>query len=166
LREGWEEPEALAAKYGDMVYRLAYARTGSRADAEDITQEVFVKLLKKKPVFQDEEHSKAWLLRVAANCANDWFRMPWRSREEPLDNNVPVMAPAGGGENSVLEAVLSLPAKYRIPVHLFYYEDKSAAEIGRILGRSEGAVKTRLCRARKLLRQRLAGEEGGQIVPE
>ena len=64
---GMEDMERLVAVYGPSIYRLAYARTGQRADAEDVMQEVFVKLLRAKPAFRDEEHRKAWLLRVTAN---------------------------------------------------------------------------------------------------
>ena len=162
MREGWNEPGALARRYAPAVYRLAYARTGCQADAEDVMQEVFLRLVKAGPDFDSEEHAKAWLLRVASNCANDLFRLPWRRREEPLDENL--SAPERPEEGSVTQAVLSLPARYRIPIHLYYYEGYSVAEIARILGRSEGTVKSRLFRARDLLRNQLREEEdGGQI---
>ena len=81
MEERWREPAALAEQYAGMLYRLAYARTGSRADAEDVMQEVFVRLLRARPEFRDEEHAKAWLLRVGARCAADVLRAPWRRRE-------------------------------------------------------------------------------------
>ena len=87
--ENWREPAELARAYAPAIYRLAYARTGSRADAEDIMQEVFVRLLRTRPDFADRAHARAWLLRVAANCANDWFRAPWRRREGPLTDSLP-----------------------------------------------------------------------------
>ena len=162
MGDWWNDPGALARQYAPAVYRLAYARTGSRADAEDVMQEVFLRLVKAGPDFDSEEHAKAWLLRVASNCANDLFRLPWRRREEPLDENL--SAPERPEEGSVTQAVLSLPARYRIPIHLYYYEGYSVAEIARILGRSEGTVKSRLFRARDLLRNQLREEEdGGQI---
>lgn len=156
MRE-WEDPEVLAQRYAQMVYRMAYARTGSKTDAEDVVQEVFLRLVRARPSFRDEEHGKAWLLRVAANCTNDLFRLPWRKREEPLR---PSMAAEEGPEPSgVLEAVLALPEKYRLVVHLYYYEELSTAEIGRIIGRSEGAVRSRLFRAKRMLRDLLGEEE-------
>ena len=156
MRE-WEDPEVLAQRYAQMVYRMAYARTGSKTDAEDVVQVVFLRLVRARPSFRDEEHSKAWLLRVAANCTNDLFRLPWRKREEPLR---PSMAAEEGPEFSgVLEAVLALPEKYRLVVHLYYYEELSTAEIGRIIGRSEGAVRSRLFRAKRMLRDLLGEEE-------
>ena len=150
MEERWREPAALAEQYAGMLYRLAYARTGSRADAEDVMQEVFVRLLRARPEFRDEEHAKAWLLRVGARCAADVLRAPWRRREGPLDDGLP--AP---------EAVLALPAKYRTAVHLYYYEELSVAEIAAVLGKSEGAVKSRLFRARALLRRYL--KEDGDV---
>ena len=157
MEEPWKEPEWLARQYGPAVYRLAFARTGSRADAEDVMQEVFVRLLKVRPDFADREHAKAWLLRVAANCANDLFRAPWRRREEPLSETL--SAPEGPEPGGVVEAVLALPPKYRTAVHLYYYEDLSVAEIAAILGKSEGAVKSRLFRARALLREWMKEDE-------
>lgn len=141
-----------------MVYRLAYARTGRRDDAEDVTQEVFLRLVRSAPDFRDEEHRKAWLLRVTVNCAGDLFRSPWRKRHRPLEEADSLAAPEQE-ESGVLDAVHALPERYRAVVHLFYYEELSVAEIADILGKSQGAVRTRLSRARALLREFLE-EEG------
>lgn len=143
------EAEALVARHAQAVYRLAYARTGSREDAEDVTQETFLRLVRAAPEFADEDHCRAWLLRVAMNCAGDLFRSAWRRHTRPLEEAEQVPAPEEGG---VLEAVLALPERYRAPVHLFYYEGLSTAEIAAVLGKSEGAVRTRLSRARAMLR--------------
>lgn len=154
--ENWRTPAELARAYAPAIYRLAYARTGSRADAEDIMQEVFVRLLRAGPDFADRAHARAWLLRVAANCANDWFRAPWRRREGPLTDSLPAPEHEDGG---VVEAVLALPAKYRTAVHLYYYEELSVAEIAKITGKSESAVKSRLFRARAMLREALKEDD-------
>lgn len=154
--ENWREPAELARAYAPAIFRLAYARTGSRADAEDIMQEVFVRLLRAEPDFADRAHARAWLLRVAANCANDWFRAPWRRREGPLTDALPAPEHEDGG---VVEAVLALPAKYRTAVHLYYYEELSVAEIAKITGKSESAVKSRLFRARAMLREALKEDD-------
>ena len=154
--ENWREPAELARAYAPAIFRLAYARTGSRADAEDIMQEVFVRLLRTRPDFADRAHARAWLLRVAANCANDWFRAPWRRREGPLTDSLPAPEHEDGG---VVEAVLALPAKYRAAVHLYYYEELSVAEIAKITGKSESAVKSRLFRARAMLREALKEDD-------
>ena len=133
-----EEAERLVAQYGSAVYRLAYARTGSREDAEDVTQETFLRLVRSSPVFQDGAHEKAWLLRVAAHCAADVFRAPWRKRDLPLEAAAGAsVPPPEEPDGSVLSAVLALPEKYRLPVHLFYYEGYSIKEAAAILGRRE-----------------------------
>jgi len=147
-----EEAARLARKFGPAVYRLAYARTGSPADAEDVTQDVFLRLLTKAPAFADDDHARAWLLRVAVNRSHDLFRSPWRSRaclEEAAALPAPDLPLPGGA----LEAVLALPPKLRTVVHLFYYEDLSVRQIAQLLDLREGAVKTRLSRARSLLRE-------------
>ena len=153
MGEPWNDPGALARQFAPAIYRLAYARTGSRADAEDVMQEVFLRLVRHRPVFDSEAHARAWLLKVASNCATDLFRLPWRKREEPLEEDV--SAPEEPGEGSVTEAVLSLPARYRIPIHLYYYEGYSVAEIADVTGKREGTIKSHLSRARALLRDKL-----------
>lgn len=151
-----QELTQIIEEFAPSIYRLAYARTASHADAEDVMQEVFLRLLRKRPSFHDREHCRAWLLRVTVNCVNDLFRTPWRRRTVPLEEARKLPSPEPGG---ALEEVLNLPEKYRIPVHLFYYEGFSVAEIASILHTSQGAVKTRLSRARSLLRERMKGEE-------
>lgn len=157
------QAEQLVARYGQTIYRLAYARTGSREDAEDITQETFLHLVRANPQFRDEEHRKAWLLRVASNCAGDLFRTSWRRKNRPLEEAEHIAAAEPESEGAgVLEAVWSLPEDYRIPVHLFYYEGMSVAEIAQALGKREGAIRTRLFRARTMLRDKLR-EEGNYV---
>ena len=153
--EDWEDPGVLAEKYSPMVYRLAYARTGSRTDAEDVVQEVFVKLLRSRPVFRDQAHCRAWLLRVAANCAGDLHRSPWRRRAVPLEEAGQVAAPEPPEEQGMEAAILTLPEDYRVVVHLYYYEELSTAEIAKVLGKRKGTIRTRLSRARAMLREDL-----------
>ena len=155
-----EEAERLVRLHGQAVFRLAYARTGSREDAEDVTQETFLRLVRTGPEFQDEEHCRAWLFRVAANCAGDLFRSAWRRRSRPLEEAEHVAAPGEDEEaGEVLRAVLSLPEHYRVPVHLFYYEGTSIAQVAQVLKMREGTVRTRLVRARAMLREQLKGGE-------
>ena len=149
------ELERLADRFAPAVYRLAYARTGSRADAEDVMQETFLRLVRARPELRDDEHAKAWLLRVAANCAGDLLRAPWR-RALPLEEAGSLAQPAPEPDGT-LEAVLSLPPRYRAPVHLYYYEGYSVAEIAAILRKSQETVRTRLHRARGMLRLELEG---------
>lgn len=159
-----QEAERLIEAYADAVYRLAYARTGSREDAEDVTQETFLRLVRTGPRFRDGEHCRAWLLRVAMNCAADLHRSAWRRHTRPLEEAEHLTISPEEPGNGVMEAVLALPERYRTVVHLYYYEELSAAEIAAILGKREGTVNTRLCRARAMLRAKLEEEEAAQNV--
>ena len=159
-----EEAQRLVEAHSQAVYRLAYARTGSRADAEDITQETFLRLVAAAPDFRDEAHCRAWLLRVALNCAADLHRSAWRRRRVPLEEAAELTAPQAEMGDSVLEAVLALPEAYRAPIHLFYYEEMSVAEIAQMLGKREGTIRTRLSRARVMLREILSQTEGEEHV--
>lgn len=95
-------PEQLVSVYGNMVYRLAYAQTRSRHDADDIFQEVFLQTVRKRPVFDSVEHEKAWLLRVTLNCLKSHWRMAWRQHDTPLDDRIPFPEP----EDSALDEAL------------------------------------------------------------
>lgn len=152
-----QELEELVNRHAPAVYRLAYARTGSREDAEDVMQEVFLRLLRRAPELNGEDHLRAWLLHAAANCANSLHRRPWRRRELPLEEGAVQAAPPE--HNEALEAVLALPEKYRVPVCLHYCEGYTTAEVADILGKKEATVRTWLFRARGLLRDMLT-EEG------
>lgn len=138
--------------YGTAVYRLAMAFLGQRSDAEDVTQETFCRLLYHAPVFLNEEHLKRWLLQVAANLCRNQLRGFWRKRVAQLDDTIPAIVPE---EREALKAVLNLPNKYKLPVHLYYYEGYSVAEIAEILKLGQSAVKMRLKRGRDLLKTEL-----------
>ena len=142
--------------YGAAVYRLAMAFLGRRADAEDVTQEAFCRLLYRAPPFADEGHRKRWLLQVAANLCRSQLRGFWRKRVTPLDDAVPTAAPE---EQAALNAVMALPEQYKLPVHLYYYEGYSVAETAEILDLGQSAVKMRLKRGRELLKMELEGSD-------
>lgn len=146
---------AVLSRYADMVYRLAFARTKSRYDADDILQEVFLRYIRSAPDFQEEEHCRAWLIRTTVNCSKTLLMSAWFRKTVPLDDTL-VAEMRETGE--VYDAVLRLPKAYRTVVHLYYYEGYSVAEIGGLLGCKEATVKTRLHRARNLLRDTLKGE--------
>lgn len=133
----------------DMVYRLAYARTGTRQDADDVYQEVFFRYLKKRPVFESEEHRKAWMLRVTVNCSNSFLSSKWRKNREELSENFPAFDKR---QQDLHRELAQLPQKYRDVIHLFYYEELSVEEISKTLGRKPSTVRTQLTRARALLR--------------
>ena len=134
--------------YGAMVYRLAMVYLGRQADAEDVTQEVFYRLLRKAPAFPDQEREKRWLFQVTANLCKDQLKGFWRKRTAALEAESPEERPE---DRAVLEAVLALPEIYKGPIHLHYYEGYSVAETAEILGLSPSAVKMRLMRGRERL---------------
>lgn len=142
--------------YGTAVYRLAMIFLGRYADAEDITQETFCRLLYHAPAFSDENHKKRWLLQVAANLCRNQLKGFWLKRVTQLEEaeTLPAIAPE---KRAALNAVIALPEQYKLPVHLYYYEGYSVAEIAEILKLGQSAVKMRLKRGRELLKIELEG---------
>ena len=152
--------------YSPMIYRLALTKTKSSHDADDIFQEVFLKLVMRERPFESEEHRKAWLIRVTINCCNSHFVAPWRknvaSMEDVMLEQLPDEDEAFYRETDspdVYAEVLKLPEQMREVVLLFYYEDMSVREIAEMIGTSEVNVKKRLSRARQKLRLELEDEE-------
>lgn len=151
-----EDAEAVIRQYAGMVYRLAFARSGTREDADEIFQEVFLRYVKKQPAFENETHRRAWLIRVTVNCAKKLRQNPWRRRTVPLEEETVFESREAAGLYWELQ---KLPPKYRQVIHLYYYEDLTAEEIGRLLRRKSSTVRTQLTRARALLRQYIKEED-------
>ncbi len=150
--------ETLEA-YSDLVYKLALSRTKSGPDAEDIFQEVFMRYISCKKVFESEEHKKAWLIKVTINCSNKLFGSAWMRHRASLDDTSDYTPPPEASDESGIFAAMSkLPASYRTVIHLFYYEDMSIRQISLALKKKEGTVKSQLNRARALLKNELKGE--------
>ena len=147
-------------KYADMVYRLAYAQTRNRTDADDIFQEVFIRLVKKGPGFESDEHMKAWLIRTTLNRCADAYRFRLRHPVLPLEAVPGLAVPAEEEGISPVElwaAVARLPEKLRTVVHLHYAEGYSTGELAAMLDIPAATVRTRLYRAREGLRKLLGG---------
>ena len=142
--------------YKDTVFRIAYAYCKNHFDAEDVSQEVFLKLYRHGSRFNDQNHEKAWLIRVAVNQSKDLLRRKWVS--SLFRGKDCIAGFASENMSEILEAVFSLPLKYRMPIHFYYYEDYSIKEIAEILGVSETAVQTQLQRARVMLRKKIREE--------
>lgn len=151
-----EERARAVERWGDMVWRLALARTANVQDAEDVFQEVFLRFFRHEDQLQSDEHRKAWLIRCTVNRANSLLSSPWRKRTLPLE----VAAQVGVEDEyrEVYSAVLSLPARYRAVIHLHYFEGLSVAEIAGTLDLPEGTVKSQLSRGRAFLRDLLNEE--------
>ena len=140
-----------AEKYIDTVYRVAFSMLKNPHDADDVTQEVFLKLYTARGEFQSEAHVKNWLVKVTVNTCRNVFRTPWRKVED-IEEYAQTLAFETPEQSDLFLAVNSLDRKYRIAVHLYYFEGYSVKEIGEILGVSENTVSTRLARARGKLK--------------
>lgn len=138
------------------VYSVAYSYMQNSNDASDIMQETFIKLLESKQQFNNAEHVKAWLLRVCSNACKNALRDKKNHGETELFDDI--SSNDKEVDTSVLEEVQRLPEKYRIPIHLFYYEDYSVKKIAEVLDISESAAKLRLKRGRDMLRKVLEKE--------
>ncbi len=137
-------------RYSDMVYRAAYHALCDRSYAEDITQEVFLKLMQALPDFESDEHEKAWLLRVTLNMCKTYNRKIYSHPTEELSENL--SEEQKFGEGPVLEAVKELPEKYRTVVYLYYFEGYRIAEICELTGKNQNTVSSLLMRARQRLK--------------
>lgn len=146
--------EYVMEKYADMVYRIAITITGSPEDARDAFQETFLRLVKNKDKIHDEEHLKAWLIRVVSNCSKSIITNPWNKHTQGLDETN-VQAVTVENSDFLLQEIKNLPSNYAIPLYLFYYEDCSLKEIESILGKNVNTVKTLLRRGRNALKKRL-----------
>ena len=149
-----EQYTHLVKKYIDTVFRVALNYLKNRADAEDICQDVFLKLLQQKKTFDSEEHIRSWLIRVTINACKNVLRSPWHRRES-LDDHPPQLVFTKDGRGEMFYAVRALPLHYRVPLYLYYYEGYSTREIAQMLSLPKNTVCTRLHRARQLLRQEL-----------
>ena len=156
MRSEWEANRAID-RYADLVRRVCMIHLKNHADTEDIFQTVFLKYLLRDQPFENEQHEKAWMIRVTINACKDLLRSFFRSRTVPLEQLVEVPQPFEPDERDLLEAVLALPAQYKDVVYLYYYEQYTALEIAQILHKNVNTVYTLLRRARERLRKDLEG---------
>lgn len=156
-----EQFSHLAKKYMDTVFRLAFNYLKSQSEADDVTQEVLIKLYRTDKEFENEEHIKHWLIRVTINECKKAFLSPWK-RIEPIEDYASTLSFTSPEHGELFYAVMDLPKKYRIPIFLYYYEDYSCEEISSFLGIANATVRTRLRRGRELLKTKI--QEGENNV--
>lgn len=142
-------------RYSDMVYKIALSYTGNKTVAEDILQDVFIKYMTASTEFTGEEHKKAWMIRVTVNEGKRYYRSVWNKRKIPL---VDIYTFEDPEKHEIFYAVMELPNKYRVMIHLYYYEELSVKEISKLLKMKENTVTSRLYRGRKLLKEMLEVE--------
>lgn len=138
-----QDLDSLLDKYGNMILRLAYTYLKSRADAEDVLQDVFVRVCEKNPEFNSDEHTRAWLVRTTVNLCKNRLGSFWSRNRRPIEDaeNAAVFDSYNEG-SPVIDAVFTLGKKYRVCVFLFYFEGYSTAETARIVGKSETALRS------------------------
>lgn len=155
LRTG-KDLEDIYQRHVDMLYRVAYSFMKNGADAEDMVQETFLRLMRSGTVFESAQHEKAWLIVTVSNLCKSALRSPWRREDLDALSEQPTTEDAAPDET--LQAVLALPDDYKLPVYLYYYEGYPTADIARMLKVAPATVRSRLNRARKKLKLTLGGD--------
>ena len=150
--------QELVEMYKDNIYAAAFNICKSAADAEDVGQDTFLQYYMTKKEFDDEKHIRYWLLRVAINKAKNIQSSFRRKNEMSLEDYVETLTFETPESRELFEEVMKLPEKYRVVIHLFYYEDYSVKEIAKILRTTESSVKVRLSRGRAKLKDALKEE--------
>lgn len=148
----------LFEKYQNNLYAAAFNVCKNAEDAKDVVQDTFIQYYSIKKEFDDEQHIRAWLMRVAINKAKNINRTFWRRNKVPLEDYMETLTFETPESEELFETVMKLPEKYRIVIHLFYYEDYSVHEIAEILKITDSNVKVRLSRGRGLLKEKLQEE--------
>ena len=149
----------IYTKYSDRLYAAAFSICRQQQDAEDAVQDALIRLYHSDRDFESEEHLKAWLLRVTINAAKSTKRLFWNRNRTSYEEYMDSLSFEEPSDRTLMDEVLALPEKYRIVIHLFYYEEYKIREIAEILKLSENTVKTRLLSGRKLLKTKLEGWE-------
>ncbi len=161
--------QAIVHAYGDMLFRICYVLLGNEADAEDAVQETIIKYMQKAPAFADSEHEKAWLITTAKNQCRDMLRFRIRHPQvnleylqELLSNESDALGVSGStpvaSDSGIMEALMSLPEKFRLVLILYYVEEYRIGDIARIIKRTPSAVKMRLKKGRRLLEEKYRRE--------
>lgn len=154
-----EQFTCLARRYIDTVYRVALNYIKSPSDADDITQNVFLKLLQEKKPFAGDDHVKHWLIRVTVNECKNLVRSRWW-RAESIEEYAGQLVFDNQAQSELFHMVMALPRKYRLPIYLHYYEGYSTQEIGQLLKLPKNTVCTQLKRGRELLKESLQEVDG------
>lgn len=156
-----EEANKAIEKYSDMIRRICMVNLKNHDDTEDVFQTVFLKYVLSSKVFENEEHEKAWFIRVTINACKDVFKSFFRTKTEPLEVLKDYRNDLSEDSSELIYAILTLDEKYRQVIYLFYYEGYTAVEISKILHKNTNTVYTLLSRAKKLLKEEMAGEHDG-----
>ena len=154
------DPERIYDLYFDTVYRVCFLYMKNSADAQDMAQETFLKMLRKPFNYESDEKTKAWLIVCASNLCKNHLKKWWRKKSVSLDEEIGNLENIQGinlnnEQSEILETVMSLDGKYSLPVYLYYYEGYSTGEIAKMTDTKPSTVQTRLAKARQLLKMEL-----------
>ncbi len=149
-----ENVQKAVLKYSHSIIRLAFSYVRNISDAEDIAQDVFLTYMQKLPTFENEQHKKAWLIRVAINKSKNYLKAGWFKNRNTIPDDLSYLPKE---ESEILGAVLELDKKYRLPIHLFYYEGYTIQEISEILEAKPATVGTWIARGRSILKTKIGG---------
>ena len=144
-----DDIETVINKYGNMLYRLCVLMLKNESGAEDTVQDTIIQYYRKSPTFANAEHEKAWLIRVATNKCRDLLR--FRVRHPLIDDDYLEKIPCSTSDSGIIDALASLPEKFRLVLTLHYIEGYRVEDIAKIISRTPSAVKMRLRKGRKLL---------------
>ncbi len=157
LKQTLDDREKIVELYSATVWRIAFARTRREDAAEEVFQEVFLRLFKKDRTFREEEHRKAWIIRTTLNYCKQYMTAAFQSNTLSLDEVSETLS-LTEEKKGVLEALLRLPAQYRIPIQLYFIEGFDADTCAQILNLRPGAFRTRISRGKAMLKEILKGE--------
>jgi len=143
--------EEAVGQFSATVYRVAMNMIKNETDVEDVYQEVFLRFVRRKKGFETLEHAKAWFIRVTINCCHDFFR--GRKYEQELEVVMDTYVTETKSDD-IVDMVQTLDKKYRMVIHLYYYEQYKISEIATLLNENENTIKTRLSRAKKILKEK------------
>lgn len=164
LEEAYQvDLEDAVERYSDMVYRISKTITKNESDAQDVFQETYLRLVRYRETIQSEEHLKAWLIRVASNCAKTVVTDSWNKRTQGIDETLVVEQTFETKEQGLLfKRIRELPPDQALALYLFYYEEYTIQEIGNIMKKNINTVKSYLRRGKARLRKHL--EEDGVSI--
>ena len=151
-----EETAQIYEKHVTMIYRICFTYMKNASDTEDAVQDTFYRLIKTNPTFENDEHQKAWLIRVATNVCKNKLTHWWRKRED-VDLYQQTVGECQKA-NDTLEVIMSLPDKYKTVIYLYYYEGYTSVEIAKILNKPNSTIRNHLHEARELLRVKLGDD--------
>lgn len=154
--------EEVVNTYSDMVYRIALNILCNREDANDVMQDVFLRLVRNKSKIKSKEHIKHWLIKVTINCSKSKATESYKKNTVSISEISESSISCTNEIDETISSVMKLPEKYKVPIHLYYYQQLTVEEISKILGITKSGVRSRLSRGRNMLKEILEKEDNNE----